>query len=173
MNGALRMDNADWKEEGLRRFTERAVAEYHARQNGLPLPTAPREERAGPRTLPLEVPHVDRPDCHPVHAAAGLVPVPDQRGATPQHAGTGPVLDLRRRVPGGTGAVRRLRRRVLPIGLTLALFVTTYGLLLALAPDFGPQMPGWQRVLCAVLPAVACPSLLALITLLTRKDVTK
>ncbi|MBZ9752760.1 hypothetical protein K7W42_18115 [Deinococcus sp. HMF7604] len=55
MNGALRMDNAEYKRKAMQAVVDQAVAQYRARQAGQPLPAAPREERAGPRMLPLEV----------------------------------------------------------------------------------------------------------------------
>ncbi|MBZ9712223.1 hypothetical protein [Deinococcus multiflagellatus] len=56
----------------------------------------------------------------------------------------------------------------LPILLLTLLGLSAYGLLLTLAPDFGPRMPAWQRVACPVLLTVAVMSLLQVCRLVTR-----
>lgn len=50
-----------------------------------------------------------------------------------------------------------------PALLYTLLLTASYGLLLALAPGFGPSMPGWQRVLIVLAFAVAWVSAFALL----------
>ncbi|MVN86871.1 hypothetical protein GO986_08850 [Deinococcus sp. HMF7620] len=69
---------------------------------------------------------------------------------------------------------QRLTRHTFGAVVVVAtLFGLTYGLLLALAPDAQPDMPGALKVLLALLGAAAAALLLHLFNLLTRKDVAQ
>ncbi|MGM9322301.1 hypothetical protein [Deinococcus aquaticus] len=52
----------------------------------------------------------------------------------------------------------------------LLLTVSAYALLLALAPDFGPDMPGALRLLCALLFLIAFAGLFATCAALSHRD---